>query len=127
MEIFVILVAFLDADERPIQNHFDNGGCVQILPRESFLMTDRGIHFTSDRYQSGFIAYKDIKDMMIVQIKLFPNLIINFDNGGCVQILPRERNGGRNIKVIKIVAFSYRDNGPKCCCRNDQNRIPIYR
>ena len=47
MEIFVILVAFLDADERPIQNHFDNGGCVQILPRE--------------------------------------------------------RNGGRNIKVIKIV------------------------
>ena len=55
MEIFVILVAFLDADERPIQNHFDNGGCVQILPRE--------------------------------------------------------RNGGRNIKVIKIVAFSYRDNG----------------
>lgn len=40
-------------------------------------MTDRGIHFTSDRYQSGFIAYKDIKDMMIVQIKLFPNLIIN--------------------------------------------------
>lgn len=45
--------------------------------KESFLMTDRGIHFTSDRYQSGFIAYKDIKDMMIVQIKLFSNLIIN--------------------------------------------------
>lgn len=45
--------------------------------KESFLMTDRGIHYTSDRYQSGFIAYKDITDMMIVQIKLFPNLIIN--------------------------------------------------
>lgn len=45
--------------------------------KESFLITDRGIHYVSTRFQSGFIPYGDIEDMMIVQIKLFPNLVIN--------------------------------------------------
>jgi len=59
--------------------------------KESFLITDRGIHFVSARFQSGFIPYSDIEDMMIVQKKFLPNLIINnritlplrFLNDGC--------------------------------------------
>lgn len=45
--------------------------------KEGFLMTDKGIHFVSERFQSGFIAYSDIQDLKVVSIKLFPNIIIN--------------------------------------------------
>lgn len=45
--------------------------------KESFLMTERGIHYRSERYKSGFISYRDIHDMRIVTKNLFPNILIN--------------------------------------------------
>lgn len=45
--------------------------------KESFLMTNIGIHFLSERYQSGFIPYSDINDIYIQTKNMFPNLVIN--------------------------------------------------
>src|SRR5699024_8392366 len=45
--------------------------------KESFLMTNIGIHFLSERYQSGFIPYSDINDIYIQTKNMFHNLVIN--------------------------------------------------
>ena len=45
--------------------------------KESFLLTEKGIHYLSERFRSGFISYADCHDMRVVTKNLFPNILIN--------------------------------------------------